>query len=106
MPPRAAARRQLTTRRSRRQRAKRNNEQMRPVASPSESNVSRGFVHLREGIEAFLRFARGNVWQEASIREKLHALSVAVRRPMLDAMRQTHRRIRKQDSKPPHYLSI
>jgi hypothetical protein len=42
---------------------------MRPVASPSESNVSRGFVHLREGIEAFLRFARGRVWLEASMRE-------------------------------------
>src|SRR5258708_8441491 len=106
MPPRAAARRQPTTRRSRRQRAKRNNEPMRPVASPSESNVSRGFVHLREGIEAFLRFARGKVWQEASMRERLHALSVAVRRPMLDAMRETERRYRDQDAKRLHYLSM
>src|ERR1019366_7071930 len=74
------------------QRAALHNEAMRPVASPSESNVSRGFVHLREGIEAFLRFARGKVWEEASMRERLHALSVAVRRPMLDAMRETERR--------------
>ncbi|HXA19940.1 MAG TPA: glycogen/starch/alpha-glucan phosphorylase [Thermoanaerobaculia bacterium] len=79
---------------------------MRPVASPSESNVSRGFVHLREGIEAFLRFARGKVWQEASMRERLHALSVAVRRPMLDAMRETERRYRDQDSKRLYYLSM
>src|SRR5258708_19083854 len=106
MPPRAAARRQPTTRRSRRQRAKRNNEPMRPVASPSESNVSRGFVHLREGIEACLRCARGKVWQEAWMRERLHALSVAVRRPMLDAMRETERRYRDQDAKRLHYLSM
>ncbi len=79
---------------------------MRPVASPSESNISRGFVHLREGIEAFLRFARGKVWQEASMRERLHALSVAVRRPMLDAMRETERRYRDQDSKRLYYLSM
>jgi len=79
---------------------------MRPVASPSESNVSRGFVHLREGIEAFLRFACGKVWQEASMRERLHALSIAVRRPMLDAMRETERRYRDQDSKRLYYLSM
>jgi starch phosphorylase len=79
---------------------------MRPVASPSESNISRGFVHLREGIEAFLRFARGKVWQEASMRERLHALSIAVRRPMLDAMRETERRYRDQDSKRLYYLSM
>ncbi|MGH7485044.1 MAG: glycogen/starch/alpha-glucan family phosphorylase, partial [bacterium] len=77
---------------------------MRPVASPSETNA--GFVHLREGIEAFLRFARGKVWEEASMREKLHALSVAVRRPMLDAMRETERRYRDQDSKRVYYLSL
>ncbi len=70
---------------------------MRPVASP---------VHLREGIEAFLRFARGKVWQEASMRERLHALSIAVRRPMLDAMRETERRYRDQDSKRLYYLSM
>jgi starch phosphorylase len=79
---------------------------MRPVASPSESNVSRGFVHLREGIEAFLRFARGKVWQEASMRERLHALSIAVRRPMLDAMRETERRYRDQDAKRLYYFSM
>jgi len=79
---------------------------MRPVASPSDSNVSRGFVHLREGIEAYLRFARGKVWQDASMREKLHALSVAVRRPMLDAMRETERRYRDQDAKRVYYLSM
>jgi starch phosphorylase len=79
---------------------------MHPVASPPGSNVSRGFVHLREGIETFLRFARGRVWQEASMREKLHALSVAVRRPMLDAMRETERRYQDQDAKRLYYLSM
>jgi starch phosphorylase len=79
---------------------------MRPVSYPSETNASRGFVPLREGIETFLRFARGKVWEEASMREKLHALSVAVRRPMLDAMRETERRYRDQDSKRLYYLSM
>jgi starch phosphorylase len=63
-------------------------------------------VHLREGIEAFLRFARGKVWQEASLRERLHALSIAVRRPTLDAMRESERRYRDQDAKRLYYLSM
>jgi starch phosphorylase len=63
-------------------------------------------VHLREGMETFLRFARGKVWDDASPREKLHALSVAVRRPMLDAMRETERRYRAQDAKRVYYLSM
>jgi starch phosphorylase len=79
---------------------------MRPVSSPSDSTVSRRFVHLREGIEAFLRFARGKVWEEASMRERLHAFAVAVRRPMLDAMRETERRYREQDAKRLYYLSM
>ncbi|MEA2236239.1 MAG: glycogen phosphorylase [Thermoanaerobaculia bacterium] len=79
---------------------------MNPVASPPETSPSLGAVDLREGIETFLRFARGKVWQEASMREKLHALSVAVRRPMLDAMRDTERRYRDQDVKRLHYLSM
>lgn len=79
---------------------------MRPVSSPSETNVSRGFVHLREGIDDYLRSARGKVWEEASMREKLHALSVTVRRPMLDAMRETERRYRDQDAKRLYYLSM
>ena len=40
------------------------------------------------------------------MRERLHALSVAVRRPMLDAMRETERRYRDQDSKRLYYLSM
>ena len=40
------------------------------------------------------------------MREKLHALSIAVRRPMLDAMRETERRYRDQDSKRLYYLSM
>jgi starch phosphorylase len=63
-------------------------------------------VQLREGVEAFLRFARGKVWEEASMRERLHAFSIAVRRPMLDAMRETERRYRDQDSKRLYYLSM
>src|SRR5256885_1624839 len=76
---------------------------MRPVSSATDT---KRFVHLREGIEAFLRFARGKVWEEASMRERLHAFSVAVRRPMLDAMRETERRYRDQDSKRLYYLSM
>ncbi len=65
----------------------------------------RGF-HLREGIEAFLRFARGRRWSEASHRERLHALSSSVRRPALDAMRESERRYREQQSKRLYYLSM
>ncbi|MCU1244575.1 MAG: glgP1 [Acidobacteria bacterium] len=63
-------------------------------------------VHLREGIDAYLRFAKGRVWREASQRERLHALSVAVRRPGLDAMRESERRYREQDAKRLYYLSM
>jgi glycogen/starch/alpha-glucan phosphorylases len=79
---------------------------MPPVTSPSDTTLSRSFVDLREGIATFLRFARGKVWQEASTREKMYALSVAVRRPMLDAMRETERRYRDQDAKRLYYLSM
>ena len=79
---------------------------MRPVPSNVEGSVSRGFVHLREGIESFLRFAKGRVWSEATARERLQALSVAVRRPALDAMRESERRYADQDAKRLYYLSM
>ena len=63
-------------------------------------------IHLREGIEAYLRFARGKVWSEATRNERLTALSVAVRRPSLDAMRESERRYRDQDAKRLYYLSM
>ena len=84
----------------------RDNASMNPVASAPETAPSHGIADLREGIETFLRFARGKVWEEASMREKLHALSVAVRRPMLDAMRVTELRYRDQDAKRLHYFSM
>ena len=68
--------------------------------------MSRGFVQLREGIDSFLRFARGKLWSESSQREKLQALSVAVRRPALDAMRDSERRYVEQDAKRLYYLSM
>jgi glycogen phosphorylase len=67
---------------------------------------ARRHIHLREGIESFLRFAKGRVWSEASRRERLHALSAAVRRPALDAMRESERRYREQDAKRLYYLSM
>jgi glycogen phosphorylase len=72
----------------------------------SDSGVSRGHIHLREGIESFLRFAKGRVWSEASQRERLDALAAAVRRPALDAMRESERRYREQDAKRLYYLSM
>ena len=67
---------------------------------------TRGHIHLREGIESFLRFAKGRVWSEASPRDRLAALAAAVRRPALDAMRESERRYREQDAKRLHYLSM
>src|SRR5260370_30419616 len=57
-------------------------------------------------MESFLGYARGKLWSEASMREKLFALSVAVRRPALDAMRESERRYREQDAKRLYYLSM
>src|SRR5216117_2797744 len=79
---------------------------MRPAPTSQSAGASRSFVHLREGIETFLRWGRGKVWQEATMREKLFALSVAVRRPALDAMRESERRYREQDAKRLYYLSM
>jgi starch phosphorylase len=72
----------------------------------TETHPTRGHIHLREGIESFLRFAKGRVWSDASRRDKLHALATAVRRPALDAMRESERRYREQDSKRLYYLSM
>src|SRR2546423_3959962 len=63
-------------------------------------------AHLREGIEAFLRFARGRLWRDASHHERLAAVATAVRRPALDAMRQSERRYLEQDAKRLYYLSM
>ncbi|HEX2121204.1 MAG TPA: glycogen/starch/alpha-glucan phosphorylase [Thermoanaerobaculia bacterium] len=72
----------------------------------TDTSASRGTIQLREGIESYLRFARGRVWSEASRRERLFALSTAVRRPALDAMRESERRYREQDAKRLYYLSM
>ncbi len=76
------------------------------VHHKSESSAARGHIHLREGIESFLRFAKGRLWSEASPRERLFALAAAVRRPALDAMRESERRYREQDAKRLYYLSM
>src|SRR3954471_23271647 len=68
--------------------------------------AERAHVHLREGIENFLRFARGRVWNDASRRDRLLALATAVRRPALDGMRESERRYREQDAKRLYYLSM
>lgn len=72
----------------------------------ADTAAIRAHVHLREGIESFLRFAKGRLWSEASHRERLHALATAVRRPTLDAMRESERRYREQDAKRLYYLSM
>ncbi|HYC91071.1 MAG TPA: glycogen/starch/alpha-glucan phosphorylase [Thermoanaerobaculia bacterium] len=72
----------------------------------SDTRAQRTSIHLREGIESFLRYAKGRVWSEASRRERLHALAAAVRRPALDAMRESERRYREQGSKRLYYLSM
>ena len=72
----------------------------------TETQTARGQIHLREGIESFLRFAKGRIWSEASPRDKMHALAAAVRRPALDAMRESERRYREQDAKRLYYLSM
>ena len=79
---------------------------MRPAPTTTSAAATRSFVHLREGIETFLRYRRGSSWKEASMREKLQALSVAVRRPALDAMRESERRYQEQDAKRLYYLSM
>src|SRR6185436_12696215 len=66
----------------------------------------RASIQLREGVESFLRFGKGRLWSEASRRELLHALATAVRRPALDAMRESERRYREQDAKRLYYLSM
>jgi glycogen phosphorylase len=72
----------------------------------SETGAGRGQISLREGIEAFLRSAKGRVWNEATRTERLQALASAVRRPALDAMRESERRYREQDAKRLYYLSM
>src|SRR2546426_7247207 len=81
-------------------------QRLRPAPTTTHAAATRSFVHLREGMEAFLRYARGSVWNEASMGERLQALAVAVRRPALDAMRESERRYQEQDAKRLYYLSM
>jgi starch phosphorylase len=78
---------------------------LRPVPTAGDE-TSRGFVLLREGIDSYLRFAKGRLWSEATERERLQALAIAVRRPALVAMRESERRYREQGSKRLYYLSM
>ncbi len=73
---------------------------VRTVSSPGPA------IHLREGIETYLRFAKGRLWRDASPHERLSALATSVRRPALDAMRETERRYTEQDAKRLYYLSM
>jgi starch phosphorylase len=73
---------------------------------PTDTRTQRASIHLREGIESFLRYAKGRIWSDASPRERLHALAAAVRRPALDAMRESERRYRDQGAKRVYYLSM
>src|ERR1043165_6919640 len=79
---------------------------MNRIGTAIDAEPSRGFISLREAIESFLRFARGRLWREASPRERLQAISISIRRPSLDAMRESERRYRDQDSKRLYYLSM
>src|SRR3984893_8422656 len=74
--------------------------------NPPSDAAGREYVSLREGIELYLRYSKGLVWTEASHRERLAALSVAVRRPILDSMRESERRYREQDAKRLYYFSM
>jgi starch phosphorylase len=76
-------------------------EPVKPV-----THFSNAHIHLRDGIESYLRYARGRIWSEASRRERLHALAASVRRAALDAMRESERRYRDQDAKRLYYLSM
>ncbi len=69
-------------------------------------NGSIPILSLREGIEQYLRFVRGRTWNESTAREKLEALSISVRGPGLDAMRDSETRYREQDAKRLYYLSM
>ncbi|HEX9163587.1 MAG TPA: glycogen/starch/alpha-glucan phosphorylase [Thermoanaerobaculia bacterium] len=75
-------------------------------STSSEPEPDRGYVSLREGIELYLRYSKGRLWRDSSHRERLVALSVAVRGPLLDAMRESERRYREQDAKRIYYLSV
>jgi starch phosphorylase len=77
-----------------------------PSNPTAEETTRQSTIHLREGIESYLRFARGKVWADASPRERLSALSIALRRPALDAMRASEARYRDQDAKRLCYLSM
>ena len=79
---------------------------LRPVERRQPTPTTAAASRLREGIDAYLRLSRGRVWVEATRREKLHALSIAVRRTALDAIRESELRYRDQDAKRLYYLSM
>ncbi len=79
---------------------------MRQTPLQPDPGPTRQYVALREGIEMFLRYSRGRLWRYASHRERLLALSVAVRRPLLDSMRESEGRYKEQDAKRLYYLSM
>ena len=41
---------------------------------PNDTHTSPRSIHLREGIESFLRFSKGRLWAEATERERLRMI--------------------------------
>ena len=61
---------------------------------------------LQESIQRHARYSLGKTWSELSVRERFHAVALAVRDRMVDRMLETEDRYRRGDSKRLYYLSI
>src|SRR6266496_914108 len=76
----------------------------RGLAPDAAARVAKESLHPLAQVDEAPR--RRGVWSEASMGERLQALAVAVRRPALDAMRESERRYQEQDAKRLYYLSM
>ena len=74
--------------------------------SPSVGTPSLSVDELKESILRYARFTLGLEWSAASPREKLLAVSLAAREPVLDGMLETERRHHASGAKRVYYLSL
>ena len=74
--------------------------------SSSESPTSAEVVSFRDSVLRHVRYSLGRDWGQLSGRELFQAVSLAVRDHIMDAMIDTERRYRDQDSKRVYYLSM
>lgn len=78
----------------------------RRVSSSAPSVSERLAARFRESILRHVRYSLAGDWQSLDARERLHAVSLAVRDRLIEGLLETEQRVEEQDAKRLYYFSM